>query len=86
MGAGESVREGSSSERVGGKNPKKVWWKGEVKAVVKRKEAAGKVLAASYEEAKERCMEAYKEEKRTVKRCTYQSKKKVNEQFWKEVE
>ena len=46
------------------------------------KKAAWKVvLAASHEEAKERCMEAYREEKRKVKRCIYQSKKKVSEQF-----
>ena len=37
------------------------------------------VLGASDEEAKERCMEAYREEK--VKRCIYQSKNKVCEQF-----
>ena len=52
----ESAREVCGSVRVGGKNPKNMWWKDEVKAVVKRKEAAWKVLAASYE-AKERCME-----------------------------
>ena len=45
--------------------------------MVRRKE----LLAASEEEAKERCMEAYREGKRKFKRCTYQSKKKVNEQF-----
>ena len=39
------------------------------------------MLAASDEEAKERCVEAYKEEKREVKSCIYQSKNKVNEQF-----
>ena len=39
------------------------------------------VLAASDEETKERCMEAYREEKKKVKRCIIQSKKKVNEQF-----
>ena len=50
----------------------------------KRKEAAWKeVLEARDEAAKERCIEAYKEEKRKVKRCIYQSKKKVNEQFGK---
>ena len=57
-------------------------------------------MAASDEEAKERYIEAYKEEKIKVKGCIYQSKKKVNEQsgrkknkdgngnrklFWKEV-
>ena len=38
------------------------------------------MLAARDEEAK-RCMEAYREEKREVKMCIIQSKKKVNEQF-----
>ena len=37
------------------------------------------VLAASNEETKERCMEAYREEKRKVKRCIIRSKEKVNE-------
>ena len=39
------------------------------------------MLAANDEEAKERCMEAYREEKRKVKRAIYQGKDKVNEQF-----
>ena len=39
------------------------------------------VMAASDEETKERCMEAYREKKRKVKKCIIQSKKKVNEQF-----
>ena len=39
------------------------------------------VLAASNEDAKQRCMEVYRKEKRMVKRCIYQSKKKVKEQF-----
>ena len=51
-----------------------MWWNNEVKAAVRRKE----VLAASDEEAKEKCMEAYRQEMRKVKRCIYQSKKKVN--------
>ena len=42
-------------------------------------------MAASDEEAKERCMNGYKEEKRKVKRCIYQSKKKVNEHFGKKM-
>ena len=37
------------------------------------------MLVASDEEAKERCIEVYKEEKRKVKRCIYQSKKEVKE-------
>ena len=46
---------------------------------VSRKENAWeKVLAASDEEAKERCKESYREEKIRVKRCIYQNKKKVN--------
>ena len=35
------------------------------------------MLKARDEAAKERCMEAYRE----IKRCIYQSKKEVNEQF-----
>ena len=38
-------------------------------------------VGSSDEEKKERCMEAYREEKRKVKRFIIQSKKKVNEQF-----
>ena len=69
-----------------GKNPKSVWWNDEVKTAVRRKKADSKeILAASNKEAKERCMEAYREEKRKLKRCIYQSKKKVNE-VWKEDE
>ena len=76
----ESAREMCGSVRVEGNNPKSVWWNDEIKAAVRRKEAAWKeVLAASNEEAKERCMEVYKEEKRKDKRCIYQSKKKVKE-------
>ena len=41
------------SVRVGGKNPKSVWWNDEIEAAVMRKEAAWKgVLAASDEETK----------------------------------
>ena len=50
---------------VGGKNPKSVWWDGEIKAAAMKKEATWKeMLGASNEEEKERCMEAYREEKR----------------------
>ena len=55
-----------------------MWWKDEIKAAVRRKEAAWKVLAASDEEAKERCIEVYREV-RKVKRCIYKSKSEVNE-------
>ena len=45
-----------------------VWWNDEIKAAVRRKESAWKVvLAASDEETKERCMETYREQKRKVK-------------------
>ena len=58
---------------MGGKNPKSVLCE------VRRNEAAWKgVLAASDGETKEKCMEAYREEKRKVKRCIIQNKKKVN--------
>ena len=57
-----------------------MWFNNEIKAAVRRKETAWKeMLTASTEEAKERCMEAFKEEKRKVKRYIYWSKKKVNE-------
>ena len=39
------------------------------------------MLGVRDEDAKERCLEAYKEEKRKVKSCIYHSKKEVNEQF-----
>ena len=75
----ESAKEVCGSVIVGGKNPKSVWYNDEVKAAVRRKE----VLPASDEEVKERCMEKYREEKRKVKRCIYQGKRKVNEEFGK---
>ena len=68
------------------KNPKSVWWNDEIKAEVRRKKPAWKgVLAASDEETKQRCMEAYREKKKTIKRCIIQSKKKVNEQFVRKI-
>ena len=58
-----------------------MWWNDEIKATVRRKEAAWKeLLAASDEEAKER-LQKHRDDKRKVKSCGYQSKKKVNEQF-----
>ena len=36
----ESAREVYGSVRVGGKNPMTVWWKDEIKAAFRRKEAA----------------------------------------------
>ena len=80
----ESTSEVCDSVRVGGKNPKSVWWNNEVRAVVKRKETAWKeVLEARDEEAKERCLKVDKEEKKKLKKCIYQSKEEVNEQFGK---
>ena len=47
-------------------------WNDEVIAAVKRKESASKeVLGDRCEEAKERCMAVYREEKRKVNRCIY---------------
>ena len=74
--------ENCESVREEGKNSKSVWWNGKLKSVFRKKEAAWKeVLATNNDEAKERCMESYREEKKEVKRCIYQSKKKVNEHF-----
>ena len=68
----DSVREVCGSVRVGGMNPKNVWWNDVVKDGVERKEAAWKeVLGAKDEVAKERCAEVSKKEKRNVKRCIY---------------
>ena len=39
------------------------------------------VLRGRDEDSKEKCMEAYKEEKKKIKSCMCQSKKEVNEQF-----
>ena len=78
----ESAREVYGSVKVGGKNPKSVWWNDEAKSAVRRKKAAWKVVfAASNEEAKERNMVAYREEKRKVERGLYQNKNKANEEF-----
>ena len=50
---------------MGGGDAKSVWWNDEIKTAVRRKEATWNgVLAAGDEEAKKRCMDAYKEEKR----------------------
>ena len=51
----ENAREVCGSVKLGGKNPKSVWWNNEVKTTVRRKEATWKdVLPARSEEAKER--------------------------------
>ena len=56
-------REVCGSVKVGGKNTKSVWWNDEIKGAVRIKEAAWNELLA-----KEKYMEAYREEKRKVKR------------------
>ena len=57
----------SKGSRIVG-SPKRVWRNDEIIAAVRRKEAARKgVLAASDEETKESCMEAYREDKKKVK-------------------
>ena len=59
-----------------------MWWKNQIKAVVKRKEDVWKeVLEARDKDARERCLEVYKNEKRMIKRCIYESKEEVREQF-----
>ena len=68
--------------QVGGGNPKSGRCNDELRDAVKRKEDAWKkVLGASDDCARERCLEVYKAEKRKVKRCIYQSKRKVKEQI-----
>ena len=42
-------------------------------------------VGTSDEETKERCMEAYRDDKIKVKRCIIQSKKKVNELFGRKI-
>ena len=69
----ESAREVCGLVRVGGKNPKTVWWNDEIKAAVRRRRLLGR--AAGDLETKERCMEAYREEKRNVKKV-YNSEQK----------
>ena len=65
----KSAREVCGSVKSGGKEPKDCVVNDEVKAADRRKKAAwNKGLAATDEEAKERCMEACREEKRKVKR------------------
>ena len=49
--------------------------------MVKRKE----VLGARDEDARERCLEVYKEEKRKVKMFIYQSKNEFQEQFGRKI-
>ena len=59
-----------------------MWWNDQIKAAVKRREDAWKeVLGSRDKDAGERCLEVYKEEKRKVKRCIYQRKEEVQEQF-----
>ena len=43
------------------------------------------LLGARDEDARERCLEVYKEEKRKVKKFIYQSKEEVQEQFGRKV-
>ena len=75
----ESAREVCDSIRVGGKNPKSVWWNYEIKAVVRKKETAWKeMLAASDEEVKEG---VWKRTEKRRKRIKNKSQMKVNEQF-----
>ena len=57
------------SESVKVKNPKSVWWNDEVKTTVKRKEESWKeVLGDKDEDAKQRCLEVWKEKEEEKKR------------------
>ena len=54
------------------KNPKSIWWNDEVKLAVE-----GKVVFGAREGApKERCKEAYKEEKRKFKGVFFRTKRR----------
>ena len=76
----ESASEIHGSLRVGGGNPKTVRWNDQVRKEDAWKEDAWKEeLGARDKVAKERCLGFYKEEKRKVKMCIYQSKKEVQE-------
>ena len=73
----ESAREVCSSVRERGKNPKNVWWNGVVTDAVEKKEAEWKdALGATDKFAKERSMEAYKEEREGLKGVYIRSKMK----------
>ena len=60
----ESAREVCGLVKLGGNNPKRVWWNDEVKTTVRRKVC---VCAASNEEGKKRCLKSYKVEMRRLK-------------------
>ena len=49
--------------------------------MVEEEDAWKEVLGARDEDPRKRCLEVYKEEQRKVKRCIYQSKEEVQEQF-----
>ena len=67
----ESAREECGSVRVGGGKPKGEWWSDQVKAMVKRKEDTWKeVLGVRNKDARERCLEVYKEENINIK-CAF---------------
>ena len=81
-GNGEKYKRSMRLSKSWGKEPKKCVVERRDKSLVRRKGVAWKgVLAPSNEDIKERCVKAYREEKRKVKWCIIQSKKKVNEQF-----
>ena len=70
----ESAREVGGSVRVGGKNPKKVQWNDEIKDSFMKKGGCWQLVMKRQKKGALR----HTEEKRKVKRCIYQSKKKVN--------
>ena len=52
----ESAREVCGSVRVGGRNPKILWWNNQVKALVKRKEGAWKEVLSARDEIQRKCV------------------------------
>ena len=76
----KSAREACGSVRVRGKNPKSVWWSDDIKAAVRRKEAAWKELWQLAMKRQKKDVRKYTEKKRErLKVYISQSKKKVNE-------
>ena len=80
----DSAREVCGSVKVRGKNPKNLWWNDMIKASVERR----RLHRRRYMELQMRLQKAdvwrfRKKRREKLKRCIYQSKKEVNEQFGK---
>ena len=76
MGIGGKCKRSMQISESLGKEPKEFMVERRDKSCSLEKRGCLKgVLTVSDEEAKERCMEAYREDKRKVKRCIIRSKK-----------